>query len=235
MADLVTETDTAVENLIINTLKTTFPNHSFIGEESVASGLKCQLTENPTWIIDPIDGTSNFVHKYTHVAISIALMINKEAKLGIVYNPITELMYSAKLGQGAYCNGEKLKVNSTKDISKALFTTEFGSQRVPAIMDSRFRTMRKVIDKAHGIRSCGSAAISMIMVAAGHVDAYYEFGMHCWDIAAGDLIVREAGGVIMNMDGSQLDIMSRQVLCATTMELAQQIIPIVEHIEFESD
>ncbi|ELU03964.1 hypothetical protein CAPTEDRAFT_159956 [Capitella teleta] len=150
MADLVTETDQMVEKMIISTLKEHFPTHCFIGEESVAAGEKCVLTDAPTWVIDPVDGTNNFVHTFPFVAVSIALMINKQAEIGIVYNPLLKEMYSARKGQGAFCNGKKLKCSSVKDLGQALVATEFGSQRDPEILDKKFRNMRSIIEKAHG-------------------------------------------------------------------------------------
>lgn len=104
-ADLVTETDQKVEEIIISSLKKRYPDHRFIGEESTAGGEKCVLTDSPTWIIDPIDGTTNFVHTFPFCAICVALYINKEAEIGIVYNPVLDQFYSARKGQGAFCNG----------------------------------------------------------------------------------------------------------------------------------
>ncbi|XP_070573926.1 inositol monophosphatase 1-like [Ptychodera flava] len=110
-ADLVTETDQRVEKMIISKLKDRFPAHSFIGEESVAAGQHCELTDNPTWIIDPIDGTTNIVHRFPFVAVCIGLVVNKKAQIGIVYNAIQDEMFTARLGQGSVCNGERIQVS----------------------------------------------------------------------------------------------------------------------------
>lgn len=234
-ADLVTETDQLVEDMLISGLKEHYPEHSFIGEESTAPGEKCNLTDNPTWIIDPIDGTNNFVHRFPYIAVSIALLVNKEAQLGLIYNPILEEMYSARPGQGAFCNGRRLQVTSTDDIGQAMLCAEFGSSRDPEKLASKFRSMRNVINKAHGMRSLGSAAVSMAFVASGHVDGYYEAGIHAWDVAAGQLVVREAGGVVMDTSGGPLDLMARRVLCAGTEKLAKQISETIEQLDFERD
>lgn len=234
-ADLVTETDQAVEKMVISTLKSQFPTHSFIGEESVAGGEKCVWTDNPTWMIDPIDGTTNFVHRFPFSCISLALTVNKKTEIGIVYNPILEQMYTARTGQGAFCNGEKLSVTKTQDIGQALVCAEFGSDRDPEKLETKIATKKRVIEKCHGIRCVGSAALAMCSVAAGYADAFYECGIHCWDIAAADLVVREAGGVVNDPKGGPVDLMSRRVLCASTKELAEQLVGLVEPIEYERD
>ncbi|KAJ8276994.1 hypothetical protein GJAV_G00070220 [Gymnothorax javanicus] len=115
--DLVTQTDQKVEQLIITAVKEKFPTHSFIGEESVAAGLPCILTDNPTWIIDPVDGTTNFVHGFPFVAVSIGFAVNKELEFGVVYSCVEDKMYTGRRGKGAYCDGEKLQVS---DITVAL-------------------------------------------------------------------------------------------------------------------
>ncbi|ELT96191.1 hypothetical protein CAPTEDRAFT_166839 [Capitella teleta] len=150
-------------------------------------------------------------------------------------NPLLKEMYSARKGQGAFCNGKKLKCSSVKDLGQALVATEFGSQRDPEILDKKFRNMRSIIEKAHGIRTGGSAALGLCHVACGRVDAFFESGMHVWDIAAGGLIVMEAGGVFLDTNGGAVDLMSRRVLCAGTNDLAQQIAKSTEIVEFERD
>lgn len=234
-ADLVTETDQKVEALIISTLREKFPTHSFIGEESVAAGEKCEFTDNPTWIIDPIDGTTNFVHRFPFTCISIGLAVNKEIEIGIVYNPILEQFYHARRGKGAFCNDTPIQVAKTEDLRQSLICAEFGSGRESQILDSKLRTMRKIIDQSHGIRSMGSCALAMCAVAAGNADAYYEYGIHVWDMAAAELIVREAGGVVTDPKGGPLDLLSRGVLCAGTAVLAQQLSQCIEPIEMERD
>nr|CAB3256106.1 inositol monophosphatase 1-like [Phallusia mammillata] len=110
--DLVTETDQQVEAMIIQDIKQCYPKHKFIGEESVADGLKCELTDEPTWIVDPVDGTTNFVHRFPYVAVCLGFCVNKERTLGIVYNAVSGQMYTAIKGHGAFCNGKPLKVSS---------------------------------------------------------------------------------------------------------------------------
>jgi len=236
VADLVTKTDQQVEAMIMSTLREKFPTHSFIGEESASAGVKTEWTDNPTWIIDPIDGTTNFVHSFPYTAVSIALSVNKQIVIGIVYNVMLDNMYTAKKAQGAFCNAQtKLKVTSTTDLGKALVCAEFGSNREPDILDAKLKSMRSIIEKAHGIRSMGSAALNMCNVASGCIDAYAEYGIHAWDMAAGMLIVEEAGGIVMNTNGEPLDLMERRVLCASNKDIAQQLSACLIDIPFQRD
>jgi myo-inositol-1(or 4)-monophosphatase len=221
--------------MVIGYLRSKFPSHSFMGEESAIEGQHFVLTDSPTWVIDPVDGTTNFVHKFPQVAISVALLVNQKAEIGLIYNPILDELYTARPGQGAFCNGVRLKATDLNDLSHALVCSEFGSNRDPVQLDAKFRSVRAVLEQAHGIRSLGSAALNMCAVAAGRADAYWEFGIHAWDIAAADLIVREAGGVVLSTDGGPLDIMQRRVLCAGTQKLAEAISQLILPIELECD
>ncbi|KAK9880709.1 hypothetical protein WA026_013035 [Henosepilachna vigintioctopunctata] len=221
--DLVTETDKAIEDLLIKTLSKEYPDHKFIGEESVADGKKVELTEAPTWIIDPIDGTLNFVHEFPHSCISLALFINKEPSIGIIYNPSLEQLFTAQKGKGAFYNGNKIEVSKQCDLKKALIMYELGTSRDHSKIDNVKKNFETLIGIVHGMRSTGSAALNMAMVALGGADAYFEFGTHIWDIAAGELIVTEAGGVIMDPSGGTIDRFSRRMLVASSKSLGDQL------------
>ncbi|KAL0112222.1 hypothetical protein PUN28_011942 [Cardiocondyla obscurior] len=221
--DLVTKWDQEVEKLLIDGISSKYSSHRFIGEESTASGQKVELTDAPTWIIDPIDGTMNFVHGLPHTCISVALLINKVAEIGIVYNPILEQLFTARKGQGAFLNGAPIHVSNEKDLRKALVMIEMGTSRDPEKTKIVLQNLELLAPRVHGIRTLGSAALNLSMVALGGVDVSFEFGIHAWDIAAGDLIVREAGGVTIDPAGGPFDVLSRRVLCASSMELAQQV------------
>ncbi|KAJ0059465.1 hypothetical protein NL108_018456, partial [Boleophthalmus pectinirostris] len=195
--DLVTETDQKVEQLIIQSVKSKFPSHRFIGEESVSSGELCVLTSDPTWIIDPIDGTTNFVHGYPFVGVCIGFAVNQQVEWGVVYSAIEDKMFTARRGRGAFCNGRPLQVSPQTDVHRALVATEFGSSRDPQVVDKIFSSLRKVLSlPVHGVRGAGSAALNMCAVALGSVELYYETGIHIWDFAAASVIVTEAGGVL---------------------------------------
>ncbi|MBN3321145.1 IMPA1 monophosphatase, partial [Atractosteus spatula] len=222
--DLVTETDQKVEALIISSIKQKFPSHSFIGEESVAAGAPSILTDNPTWIIDPIDGTTNFVHRFPFVAVSIGFAVNKEIEFGIVYSCIEDKMYTARKGKGAFCNGIRIHVSGQEDISNSLVLTEIGYKKDPEHFKTMMTNMQRIVSiPTHGIRSPGSAAVNMCLVAAGAADAYYHIGIHCWDMAGGAIIVTEAGGVIIDISGGPFDLMSRRLITASSRALAERI------------
>lgn len=129
--DLVTETDQAVEKLLIDGLSKHFINHKFIGEESVSEGSQCTLTDDPTWIIDPIDGTMNFVHSFPHSCISLALFIKQEPEIAIIYNPVIKQLFTARRGKGAFLNDQQILVSNKTSLSESLIMMEFGTSRDP--------------------------------------------------------------------------------------------------------
>ncbi|XP_074550054.1 inositol monophosphatase 1-like [Halichoeres trimaculatus] len=222
--DLVTVTDQKVEQLIISSIKEKFPDHSFIGEESVAAGAPSILTDNPTWIIDPIDGTTNFVHRFPFVSVSIGFTVKKEIEFGIVYSCIEDKMYTARKGKGAFCNGVPIKVSGQEEISQSMVLTEMGFKKDPEIFKTMMANLKTILTiPVHGIRSPGSAAINMCLVACGSADAYYHMGIHCWDMAGGAAVVTEAGGVIMDISGGPFDLMSRRLIVASSRAIAERI------------
>ncbi|ROI79294.1 Inositol monophosphatase 2 [Anabarilius grahami] len=261
--DLVTETDHQVEELIISTLRHRFPSHRFIGEESSAAGVKCELTDSPTWIIDPIDGTCNFVHRYdlrlhvlfmvtqmyssvpntrsfSHsfpmVAVSIGFAVRKELEFGVIYHCSDGTLYTARRGHGAFCNGARLQVSRERDVSKALILTEIGAKRDPATLDIFLGNMRKMLSApTHGVRIIGSSTLALCHIASGAAEAYYQYGLHCWDIAAAAVIIREAGGCVIDTSGGALDLMSRRVVAAGTREIADYIVKQLQPINYGRD
>ncbi|CAI4225834.1 unnamed protein product [Auanema sp. JU1783] len=238
--DLVTETDQAVEKLIISTLSKKFPDHKFIGEESVADGMKIEYTDAPTWIIDPIDGTTNFVHRIPMIAICVGLAIKKELRAGIVYNPITKELFHAQAGRGAFKNGLPIHVSNTKALSQSLLAASLGIHNITnfgkAWLEVSQGNMRRQVEAGiRGHRSFGSAAINMIMVAQGCCDGYVEYGLHAWDIAAAAVIVLEAGGVVIDPTGGPFNVMSRKVLCTGTDELAKSMSGLLVHADYEPE
>ncbi|XP_018025227.1 inositol monophosphatase 1-like [Hyalella azteca] len=233
--DLVTDTDKAVEALVIGEISKTFPDHKFIGEESTAAGAKCELTDSPTWIIDPVDGTMNFVHSFPYTCISLAVWCEQQPCVAVVHNPILDLTYTARKDHGAFLNGKKLSVSLKDDLSQSLVMTELWCRPDPAKMAVATANAMKVIKKCHGPRCMGSAALNMCHVAQGAAEVYYEIGIHAWDTAAASLIVREAGGVVMDMTGGPYDLMNRRVLCAANLKLAQQMVELLEVYDEDRD
>lgn len=235
-ADLVTVTDQKVEKMLMSSIKEKYPYHSFIGEESVAAGEKTVFTEQPTWIIDPIDGTTNFVHRFPFVAVSIGFVVNKEMEFGVVYSCVEDKMYTGRKGKGAFCNGQKLQVSQQEDINKSLLVTELGSSRKPETLRIVLSNMERLCSiPIHGIRSVGTAAVNMCLVATGGADAYYEMGIHCWDMAGAGIIVMEAGGVLLDVTGGPFDLMSRRIIAASNIALAERIAKELEIIPLQRD
>lgn len=236
--DLVTKTDERVEKIIFTALKKEFGEgtHCFIGEESVSKGEACILTDKPTWIIDPVDGTTNFVHGFPFVAVSIAFAVNRELEFGVIYSCFEDKMYKARKGMGAFCDDEKITVSDVEDIKKSIIISEHGTDRSPEKVEKIFSTMRKILCiPVHGLRGSGTAATNMCLVACGAVEAFFEIGIHCWDIAAGAVIVKEAGGVLLDVNGGPFDLMSRRMVSANNKKIAERIIKEIEIFPAERD
>jgi myo-inositol-1(or 4)-monophosphatase len=205
--DLVTETDRAVETLISSSLSTKYPSYAFMGEETYKPGDK--LTSTPTFICDPIDGTTNFVHRYPYVSISLGLAINREPVVGIVYNPFTQTLYSAIKGQGAFMN-QSVRLPLTpptplEGLDSCLVAVEWGSDRSGNDFRVKSETFKRLAatrenggGMVHGLRSFGSAALNLCGVASGGLDVYWEAGCWAWDVCAGWVILKEAGGIMVD-------------------------------------
>lgn len=233
--DLVTETDKAMEKLLVGGLQAKFPDHKFIGEEDTAENKGNdvgEVTDSPTWIIDPIDGTTNFVHGHPMVCISVGLIIKRIPWIGIVSVPMTNSTYHAVRSQGAFLNGNKIQPSGCRSLSKSMFLPTMTC--LAGANDSEENKMKnmlclgnlaKISSKVQAVRMDGSAAINLVMIANGEADVYPQVGIRCWDIVAGGLIVKEAGGTLLDpRDGSDYDYMSRAVLACATPELAKEVI-----------
>eukprot|EP00090_Calanus_glacialis_P014581 TRINITY_DN23399_c0_g1_i2.p1 TRINITY_DN23399_c0_g1~~TRINITY_DN23399_c0_g1_i2.p1 ORF type:complete len:274 (-),score=86.50 TRINITY_DN23399_c0_g1_i2:34-855(-) len=232
--DLVTETDQLVEKMLIDGLKEKFPDTRFIGEESVAGGEKCELTSAKTWIIDPIDGTTNFISSNPHICTILGFMVDKEVEFGIVYNPVLDQLWTARKGLGAFYNGKKIQVSTCTELSKSLLIQEmYDSSEVKLAMV--FNNLQTFVPKVRGLRAYGSAGINLAYLAMGAVDAYFDCGFHIWDYAAPLLIVTEAGGVAMDITGGKVDYLARRMLAASSKDLADQILPSVATVPMERD
>ncbi|XP_063696118.1 inositol monophosphatase 1-like [Culicoides brevitarsis] len=227
-SDIVTKYDKEVENVLINGIKEKYPEHCFIGEESSSEDDKIPaLTSKPTWIIDPIDGTINFVKNNQYFCISVGLVVNKETVLGIIYAPVTDDFYAARAGMGATLNGNKISVNCVKDMQKALLGQEVSLAGLESRRLKTIERTRAFVTHALGIRCFGSAALTLCYVAKGLIDGFNVEDLYPWDICAGALIVQEAGGMVINANGGKYDIMKPDVITACTPELCEQMLKIV--------
>ena len=199
--NLVTSADIACEELITKTIKTHFPDHSIVTEESEP----LENTGEYKWIIDPLDGTSNFSHGLPIFAISIAIVHKGKPIIGVVEIPGLRETFWAEEGSGAYLNGKKILVSQTAELGSGLFTTGFPYDRTGARYQKNMELFKAVYTESHGVRRMGSAAMDLCFLAAGRFDAFWEYGLEAWDIAAGKIIVEEAGGLVTNMDGTTLN------------------------------
>ncbi|HYW72213.1 MAG TPA: inositol monophosphatase family protein [Pyrinomonadaceae bacterium] len=201
--DLVTESDLASERLIIDRIKTYYPRHSILAEESGASDPQDHASDW-RWIIDPLDGTTNYAHGYPCFCVSIGLAHRGTLQVGVVYDPIRDEMFAAERGQGASLNGRRISVSRTPSLSSALLCTGF-----PYDVRERSEFARhfaNFIMHAQGVRRDGAAALDLAYVAAGRFDGFWEEGLKPWDVAAGVLIIEEAGGRVSDLHGEQFDI-----------------------------
>ena len=229
--DLVTAIDKNVENYLFSSLKEIYPSFLLVGEETVSSteSQKVNLTDTPTWVIDPVDGTTNFVHGFPFVCICVGLLVKKEPVLGIVYNPVLNEMYTGIKGKGSFFNERQLpliKNTPLKSLQRSLFLTEYGYFLGQDKLDIKVGNAKSMLSiPAHGVRSLGSCALDMCQVARGGADFYFEIGIHTWDLAAATVIVRESGGVVvgykraegidkdLSISDEPFDLNGRKVLC----------------------
>jgi len=223
--NFATETDIQSELLIIKHLNKNFPKIKIISEET--NDLK--VTDDPSFVIDPIDGTTNFYHGYPLIAISIGLTIKKESVVGVVYNPILNETYWAIKNEGAYMNNKKISVNKEKDITKCLLSSNFGYKRDTETLEILFKQFKNMLQlNCHGIRTTGSAVMNLVHVASGNLDAYFEKGLQSWDMAAAKIIVSEAGGYVCDMFSlKEHDINSKQIMASSHLDLAETLIELI--------
>jgi myo-inositol-1(or 4)-monophosphatase len=200
--DLVTEIDKGSEMMIRKLIHTHFPHHSFLGEEGVEPGpaASVQALENVRhadylWIVDPIDGTTNYVHSYPFFSVSIALAYKGEVIVGVVYDPCRDELFVAEKGKGAYLHGKKMQVSGDAVLRESLLATGFPTDQEVAL-PTNMRGIAAVVPKVRNIRSGGSAALHLAYVAAGRLSGYWENNLNSWDLAAGSLLVQESGGRI---------------------------------------
>ena len=218
-ADLVTEADTQAQETIRRILGEAFPEHGFLGEESPGA-FAGSYRDNQApfcWIVDPLDGTTNFVHQVPHFCTSIALARGNELLCGVIYNPVTEEFFSAERGQGAFLNGGRIYVSEVREPKDSLVAVGFPTNTQPDSED--LQAFLKAVPIAQAVRRTGSTALNMAYVAAGRFDAMWGFSTNAWDIAAGILLLQEAGGIIISTDGGPVSLENPRFLCAANETL----------------
>ena len=197
--DLVTDADLNSEKKIIELIRQAFPEDEILAEESQK---KSTLPDGRTWIIDPIDGTTNFAHAFPVYCVSIALWENKQPRVGLVYEVANDELFTAVEGKGAFLNGQKINISPNNDPSSSLIGTGFPYNNLN-LVDNYLKLFKRMMAKTHGVRRPGSAAWDLCNVACGRFEGFYEYGLSPWDVAAGVLIIKEAGGIITDWTGGQ--------------------------------
>lgn len=209
--DLVTEADRASEKLIVERLHAHYPAHSVLAEEGSGKDRSSEYC----WYVDPLDGTTNFAHGFPMFNVTLALEHAGELIAGVVYHPVHDEMFSAEAGGGAYLNGKKIHVSKASRIDDALVATGFPSRKRHENVNVHFYYQMAMM--SHGVRRAGAAALDLAYVACGRLDAFWEFGLNPWDMAAGVLLVREAGGTASGMHGEPFSLRGPHLLADNTL------------------
>jgi myo-inositol-1(or 4)-monophosphatase len=207
--DLVSYVDKEAERQIVNRLSLIFPEAGFITEE----GTNTTKGKIYNWVIDPLDGTTNFIHNIPVFAVSIALMENEELILGVVYEVNRHECFYAMKGGGAFCNDTPIKVSPAQQLSAALIATGFPYYNFDLI-DKYLATMKSLMQKTHGLRRFGSAAVDLCYVASGRTEGFFEYNLNSYDVAAGALIVLEAGGKVTDFEGRDDFVFGRKIVAS---------------------
>jgi myo-inositol-1(or 4)-monophosphatase len=218
--DFVSEIDRAAESAIVETLLEAYPDHAILAEEGTAKGENAEA-EN-VWIIDPLDGTTNFLHGFPQYCVSIALAHKGQVTQGVIYDPVRNDLFTATRGRGAYLNDRRIRVSRRTQLKECLIGTGFPF-RDGSFLDAYLAMMRTMIEHTAGLRRPGAAALDLAYVAAGFYDGFFEVGLNPWDVAAGSLLVLEAGGLIGDLSGEGDYLHGGEVIAATPKIFAQMV------------
>jgi myo-inositol-1(or 4)-monophosphatase len=223
--DFVSEVDRAAEQVLIATIRKSYPSHGFLAEESGAAA-----GDDYTWVIDPLDGTTNFLHGFPQFAVSVACRLRGRAEVGVVFDPLRGELFTAERGGGTQLDGRRLRVSQRLGLEGALVGTGFPYRENRRWLKSYLAMLESVMQSTAGVRRPGAASLDLAYVAAGRLDAFWEFGLSPWDTAAGNLLITEAGGLVGNLaggeyaDGGHLLVGSPKVYAA----LAELLAPLLD-------
>lgn len=214
--DFVTEVDQRAEQEIISIIHKAYPQHGILGEESGE-----QKGNDYIWIIDPIDGTRNFIHGFPHFAVSIGVMYKNKIEHGVIYDPIHQELFTASRGKGAQLNERRIRVSQRKRLNECLFGTGFAYRHINKDDTTQGQILQMILPLCGDIRRAGAATLDLAYVACGRLDGFWEMGLKLWDIAAGILLVKEAGGIVSDLSGGEDYLKSGDVVAANPMILRQ--------------
>ncbi|MCM1129454.1 MAG: inositol monophosphatase [Oxalobacter formigenes] len=221
--DFVTEVDKAAEQAIIEVLLTAYPNHAVLAEESGASANLNDESEF-VWIIDPLDGTTNFIHGFPQYAVSIALQQKGVVTQAVIYDPVHNDLFTASKGAGAFLNNKRLRVSRTDRLSQALVGTGFAARdKDPELLRQFLKMFEVMTMNCHGLRRPGAAALDLAYVAAGRYDGFFEKYLNIWDIAAGSLMITEAGGLVSDFSGEAAYLEKGNIIAGNPRVFAQML------------
>jgi myo-inositol-1(or 4)-monophosphatase len=208
--DYVSDADRKAEELVIGVIHKHYPDHEILAEESGAQG-----ESDTVWIIDPLDGTTNYLHGFPVFAVSIGVQVKGRMEHAVVYDVLRQELFTASRGQGAQLDGRKIRVSGARELEHSLIGTGFPFRNANKETGPYMAMLEKVLQNTSGVRRPGAAALDLAYVAAGRLDAFFETGLAPWDLAAGSLIIREAGGIVSGLDGSEDYLDGGHVLCGT--------------------
>jgi myo-inositol-1(or 4)-monophosphatase len=212
--DFVTEVDRAAEASIIETVRKAYPAHAILGEESGALDV---AEAEFRWIIDPLDGTTNFIHAFPQYCVSIGVEQRGALAHAVIYDPLRDELFTASKGRGAFLNDRRMRVSKCQKVEDALIGTGFPYRELGRL-DLYMRQLRTMMEKSSGVRRAGAAALDLAYVACGRLDGFWELGLAPWDMAAGALLIQEAGGLVADLQGDQ-GFLEKGDICAATPKL----------------
>jgi myo-inositol-1(or 4)-monophosphatase len=222
--DFVTEVDRAAESAIVELLHKSYPDHAILAEESGASG-----NSEYTWIIDPLDGTTNFIHGFPQYAVSIALRHRELITQAVVYDPTRNELFTATRGRGAFLNERRIRVSKRDRLTDCLIGTGFPFRQLEHL-DEYVAMFRRMTEQTAGIRRPGAAALDLAYVAAGRFDGFWELGLSAWDMAAGSLLILEAGGLVSNFEGDPNYLQDGRIVCGAP-KIFPQLLALVSEVQ----
>ena len=228
--DLVTEADLESQRVIRDVVLGDFPEHRFVGEEDDSLDASGPMAHDEgasafCWVVDPLDGTANYVHRFPMFAVSVALCQGNQVIAGTVFDPISNECFNAVRGRGAFLNGDLLRVSDCRELSTALVAASFSANVPPG--SAEIQRFVEVLHRSQAVRRIGSAALNLSYLAAGRLDAYWATSVKAWDVAAGVLLVEEAGGFVTGFDGGAFDLDAPKTTAAATPQLHASLVEVL--------